>query len=197
MGVLAGARHQLACCADVGRTDRGAVHPCISRETSPVLRIASASASVFGSELARPGSPCSYRWVALPFGGAPDKERGLVDTIGRDVDALRSVAMRGGSGRVRNANGRGVCIGPEPAMLTRSSIADPFDLSVMVGALPSQFARVAQQESGWLETVADEHRPLTTMARCLCDKPRAAPKRCVNAAIVSRAQRAILLLGHL
>jgi protease-4 len=107
--------------------------------------------------------------------GAQAKERGLVDTLGGYVDALKSAAKRAQLGE----NPRIVVIQPEAGRAEQllawlsgrvhHSVTGWLDAQVAPGLAP--VLRDARRELGWVHELTEGRKPFAAVAHCLCSAP--------------------------
>ena len=110
--------------------------------------------------------------------GAQAKERGLVDTLGSYGDALNSAAKRANLGDHKREGYRVVYIEREPSPLQR--LLDMFGgaaasilaerLELLPAGMPPKMALEVQHDVGRLANLADDRKPFTALAHCLCGR---------------------------
>jgi protease-4 len=108
--------------------------------------------------------------------GAQAKERGLVDTLGSYGDALNSAARRANLDDHKGEGYRVVYIEPEPSPFQR--LLDMFGgaaasilaerLELLPAGMPPKMALEIQHDVGRLANLADDRKPFTALAHCLC-----------------------------
>jgi protease-4 len=112
------------------------------------------------------------RWT-----GAQAQERGLVDTLGSDGDALWSAATRAKLG----AGYRGAYIERDSSRFERAqerfgtTAAQAVKIEVKLGLLPAGLPAGAvanvTRELNWLSEMGEGRKPYAAITHCLCEMP--------------------------